>query len=136
MNFVILYVGITFPSKNHDYGMFKKEFDSTLDWFSIFDIFIDLGYQGFGEDYKTKKVFIPHKKPRKSKKHPNTELTQQQKDENREMGRKRVVVENVIGGMKRFRCLVERFRNHILFVKDILILLSSGIWNFNVKSRV
>lgn len=115
--------------------MFKKEFDPALNWFSIFDIFIDLGYQGFDEDYKTKKVLIPHKKPKKSKSNPNTELTQQQKNENREMSRKRVVVENVIGGIKRFRCLVERFRNHIPFVKDILIILASGIWNFNVKNR-
>ena len=116
--------------------MLKKEFDTALDWFSGFDIFIDLGYQGFREDYQSRRVFIPHKKPKKSKKNPNPTLTQQQKDENKAMSRQRVVVENTIGGMKRFRCLVERYRNHIPFVKDSLILLSSGLWNFHILNRI
>jgi len=116
--------------------MFKQEFDTTLNWFSTFDIFIDLGYQGFGEHYQSRNVFIPHKKPKKSKNNPDAKLTQQQKNENREMSKKRVVVENVIGGIKRFRCLVERYRNHVPFVKDTLILLAAGLWNFNVLNRV
>jgi len=130
-----LYVGHTFPGKNHDYGMFKKEFNKKLDWFRCFNIFIDLGYEGFDKDYRAKNISIPHKKPRKSKNNPNPQLSQTQKDENREMSQKRVVVENVIGGIKRYRCLVDRFRNHIPFVKDIIILLAAGLWNFNVLNR-
>lgn len=115
--------------------MFKKEFNTRLNWFSKFNIFVDLGYQGFDKDYKVKSISIPHKKPKKSKKNPCPKLTQTQKDENRKMSQKRVVVENVIGGMKRFRCLVERFRNHIPYVKDLVMLLAAGIWNFNVVNR-
>jgi len=131
-DFVILYVGTTFSGKNHDYGMFKKEFNPELNWFSTFNILIDLGYEGFGNDYKTKNIKIPHKKPRKSKNNPNAELTQEQKDENKEMSKKRVIVENVIGGIKRFRCVSDRYRNHITELKDLFILLAASIWNFNI----
>ena len=47
--------------------MFKKEFNPELDWFSNFKVFIDLGYLGFNNQYKTKSLKIPHKKPNKSK---------------------------------------------------------------------
>ncbi|MDQ7089610.1 MAG: transposase family protein [Methylococcales bacterium] len=104
-------MGVSFPGKNHDYGMFKKEFNPELNWFSNFNIFIDLGYLGFNNEYKTNSVNIPHKKPNKSKHNPNPTLTEKQKKENKEMSRERVIVEHVIGGMKRYRCLVDKFRN-------------------------
>ncbi|MDQ7091026.1 MAG: transposase family protein [Methylococcales bacterium] len=104
-------MGVSFPGKNHDYGMFKKEFNPELNWFSNFNIFIDLGYLGFNNEYKTNSVNIPHKKPNKSKHNPNPTLTENQKKENKEMSRERVIVEHVIGGMKRYRCLVDKFRN-------------------------
>jgi hypothetical protein len=34
LNFIILYVGVTFSGKNHDYGHFKTEFKPKLNWFS------------------------------------------------------------------------------------------------------
>jgi hypothetical protein len=131
-----LYVGYTFPGKNQDYGMFKKEFNKKLEWFCPFNIFIDLGYLGFDKDYRAQDISIPHKKPRKSKNNPNPQLSQAQKYENKAMSQKRVVEENVIGGMKRYRCLVDRFRNHLPFVKEITIFLAAGLWNFNVLNRV
>ena len=115
--------------------MLKKEFDPNLDWFSFLDVLIDLGYMGFCNDYTANNIYIPHKKPYKTKNNPNPQLSKQQKDENREISKKRIVVENCIGGMKRFRCLVDRFRNHIPFVKDLTILLAAGIWNLNVINR-
>lgn len=115
--------------------MLKKEFATGLGWFENSDVFVDLGYLGFDKDYKANNIFMPHKKPRKSKKNPHPELSKAQKDENREMGRKRVVVENVIGGIKRFRCVSDRFRNHVSDTKDLFILLAAGLWNFNVANR-
>lgn len=59
----------------------------------------------------------PHKKPK------GGELTTEQKQENREISSKRVVVEHAIGRMKRFQILAQRFRNprksHTLIVKNI-----------------
>ena len=115
--------------------MFKKEFAPHLNWFIYFNIFVDLGYIGICKDFTAKNIFIPHKKPYKTKNNQNPKLSEQQKSENKEVSRKRIVVENSIGGMKRFRCLVNRFRNHIPFVKDLTILLAAGIWNLNVINR-
>jgi hypothetical protein len=136
VDFVILYVGITFSGSNHDYGMFKKEFDTSLNWFSTFNIIVDLGYLGFDSDFETNNFEIPHKKSRKSKKNPHPlGLTEDQKEQNRKMSGERVIVENSIGGMKRFRCISDRYRNHIKNLKDLFILLSAGLWNFNIKCR-
>lgn len=67
----ILYIGVIFKGKNQDYGMFKKEFNTSKNWFETFNIYIDLGYLGFANDYKTKSLFIPYKKDKKSKKNLN-----------------------------------------------------------------
>lgn len=135
LNFMILYVGRTFFGKNHDYGMLKQEFKPGSLWFSTFNVLVDLGYNGFGNDYKTKNISIPHKKPRKSKNNLNPQLTKEQKDENKKMSSIRIVVEQVIGGMKRLKCVSDRYRNHIPEFKDLFILLAAGIWNFNVLNR-
>jgi hypothetical protein len=70
----------------------------------------DLGYLGT-------QIEIPIKKPKKQK------LTDQQKAFNRRHSRERVVVEHVIGKMKIFKVLAERFRNplrsHNLMFKNI-----------------
>jgi hypothetical protein len=50
-------------------------------------------------------VMIPHKKPQKWK------LTDAQKAENRAISGLRMVVEHAIGGIKRFRCMTDTFRN-------------------------
>ena len=135
LDFLVLYVGCSFSGKNHDYGMFKKEFTTGLNWFASFNVLVDLGYQGFDKDYLTKNTLIPHKKPKKSKNNPNPQLTQEQKNENREMSKKRVIVENVIAGIKRLRCVSDRYRNHRPELKDLFILLAAGIWNFNITYR-
>jgi len=115
--------------------MFKQEFNSKLDWFSNFNVFVDLGYLGFSNEYKTKELNIPHKKPNKSKNNPNPKLTKKQKDENKKMSRERVIVEHVIGGMKRYKCLVDKFRNKKEGMDDLFPFLAAGLWNFNVLNR-
>lgn len=60
--YLVLYVGLTFAGKNHDYGMFKKEFDPKLDWFSNFIIFVDLGYKGIDKNYNIKNFLFRIKK--------------------------------------------------------------------------
>ena len=45
---------------------------------------------------------------RRSKKQP---LTGNQKHANREQSRKRILIENVMGSLKRFKIIAERYRN-------------------------
>jgi len=126
----ILILGKTVPGSQHDYSLFKEEFDSKIDWFSSTEASVDLGYQGIQTDYSSPEhVHIPHKKPRKSKKNPNPKLTRQQKRDNRRIGQVRVFVEHAIGGMKTFRVLTIRLRNRLRHLIDDFIFAAAGLWN-------
>ena len=94
-----------------------------------------MGYLGIEQHYKIKHCAIPHKKTRTSKNNPVPTLTKSQKKENQSMSKKRIIVEHVIGGMKRYRCLVDRFRNRRIGIEQIVIVLAAGLWNFNVLNR-
>ena len=126
----ILILGETVPGSQHDYSLFKEEFDPKIDWFASTEASTDLGYQGIKTDYLSPEhIHIPHKKPRKSKKNPDPQLTRQQKRENRQIGRVRVLVEHAIGGMKVFRVLTIRLRNHLKHLADDFIFATAGLWN-------
>ena len=130
----ILYVGPTFSGSFHDYNLFKQEFSPDKDWFEKIAIRVDLGYLGIKKDYRFEEnIFIPHKKPKKSKLNPFPKLTEKQKKENKCINKKRVYVENAIGGMKRFQILVIRLRNKLSYIKDIVIRLAAGL--FNLKNN-
>ena len=124
----ILILGETVPGSQHDYSLFKEEFDPKIDWFGSTKASTDLGYQGIKTDYLSpENIHIPHKKPRKSKKNPDPQLTRQQKRENRRIGRVRVLVEHAIGGMKVFRVLTLRLRNHLKHLADDFIFATAGL---------
>lgn len=126
----ILILGETVPGSQHDYSLFKEEFDPQVDWFSSAEASVDLGYQGIQTDYSSPEhIHIPHKKPRKSKKNPNPKLTRQQKRDNRRIGRVRIFVEHAIGGMKTFRVLTIRLRNRLRNLIDDFIFAAAGLWN-------
>ena len=133
----IFFLGETFTGHNHDYTMLKTELPPELDWFSDVDIFADLGYLGITSHYQGDSIHIPHKKPRKSDSNPDPQLTDEQKAENSDLSRVRIVVENAIAGIKRFNVLVHRFRNRgsKLFsdkLEDTVISLCSGLWNLSL----
>ena len=67
---------------------------------------------------------ILHKKPK------GGELTQEQKDENRELSQSRVVCENAFAGVKRYDGVSTVYRNRISDFDDRLMLTAAGLWNF------
>lgn len=127
-----MFIGLTFTGHNHDYRMLKYEFPTEEAWFEHLKVFVDLAYQGIRKDYKGENIFIPHKKPRKSKNNPNPSLTDEQKHYNKEVSKTRIVVENAISGMKRFNLIVHAFRNKKLNFHDDVMVLCAGLWNLNV----
>lgn len=129
----ILFLGMTTCGSMHDFTLFKQEFAPDKSWFEAFKIWIDLGYLGFDKNYETLELHLPHKKPRKSKANPNPTLTAQQKEENREISRCRVVVENAICGLKRFNILAHKFRNHTKNFEDDVVLAAAGLHNLSVN---
>lgn len=129
----ILFLSFVFAGSRHDYALLKSIFLPELPWFDNITVLMDLGFFGAITDYGANtKIKLPHKKPRKSKKNPNPQLTDQQKKDNRAHAKKRVVVEHAIGGMKIFHCLVHRIRNHLDPIIDSFFWLSAGLWNLKI----
>ncbi len=69
---------------------------------------------------------MPKKKPR------GGSLTDEEKAMNRLISSVRIVVEHAIGGIKRFGCVSDIYRNKNGF-DDQLINVASGLWNLHVK---
>ena len=128
----IVFLGRTFSGHNHDYSMLKQEFPPELDWFSDLDVRVDLGYQGIVSDYSGNQIEIPTKKPRKSKKNPDPQLSNEQKAVNKALSQVRIFIEHAIGGMKRYNILVHVFRNHKANFEDDAVGICAGLWNFSL----
>jgi hypothetical protein len=128
-NKFIVFLGRTFSGHNHDYIMLKQEFPPDLDWFTDINVRVDLGYLGMQSDYHGDRIDIPTKKPRKSHKNPNPQLSDAQKVANKVLSQVRIFIEHAIGGMKRYNILVHTFRNRIENFEDDIIGVCAGLWN-------
>jgi IS5 family transposase len=84
----------------HDFALYKH---SQLELHESFELLADSGYQGLTKLHERSQT--PKKK---SKKHP---LTKAERRANRQLSKRRIVVENVIRSLKIFRILLERYRN-------------------------
>ena len=80
-----------------------------------------------GEEKDHKNLHIPKKKPR------GRELTLDEKETNKIISSYRVIVEHVIGGIKRYLCMSEKLRNRKAFIDDQFLLLSAGLWNSHLQ---
>ena len=125
----IVFLGRTLSGHNHDYLMLKQELPPGWDWFADLNVRVDLGYLGIKSDYRGEQIAIPTKKPRKSKKNPNPQLSDAQKADNKALSQVRIFIEHAIGGMKRYNILVHAFRNRIENFEDDVIGVCAGLWN-------
>jgi len=126
----MIFLGRTLSGHNHDYIMFKQEFPPELDWFIDINVRVDLGYLGIKSDDTGEDIDLPTKKPRKSKKNPNPQLSDDQRTANTALSRVRIFIEHAIGGMKRDNILVHGFRNRKTHFEDDAIGVCAGLWNF------
>jgi hypothetical protein len=126
---LIVFLGRTFSGHHHDYTMLKQELPPEVDWFADLHVRGDLGYLGIQSDDRGDHIAIPTKKPRKSQKPPNPELSDEQKAANTALSQVRIFVEHAIGGMKRYNILVHTFRNRIENFEDDVIGICAGLWN-------
>jgi hypothetical protein len=118
--------------KYHDFTLLKAEFRKR-DVFKEHQVWVDLAYVGFAKYYKTKKLHLPYKKPRKTKTRPDPKLSDFQKQANKQNSQVRIVVEHAIAGMKRYRILNERFRNKSEQFADAVIEVCAGLWNYKLS---
>ena len=86
--------------KRHDFRLFKE---SKTQIHPAIRVLTDTGYLGLQKRHA--KTQMPKKK---SKKNP---LTKEDKKTNRQLSSERVLNENVIGSLKRFKIIADRYRN-------------------------
>jgi hypothetical protein len=84
----------------------------------------DTGFVGIQKQHPN--ILMPKKKPRGGL------LTDAEKAMNRLISSTRIVVEHAIGGMKRFRCVSDIYRNKNGW-DDQLVTVAAGLWNFHVQ---
>lgn len=107
--------------KTHDFKLFKK---SKLPLNEKKQVKVDSGYQGLI------KIHANSELPRKSTKF--RPLTKKEKRMNLKLSKIRVTVEHVIGKIKVFRIMAERYRNRRKYY-DLRMQLICGIYNFELK---
>ena len=108
--------------KKHDFRLFK---DSKVHINPSIQVLTYSGYLGLQKIHSN--TVMPKKK---SKKHP---LTKEDKIKNQEISRQRVLNENVIGMIKRFKIVADRYRNRRKRF-GLRFNLISGIYNFELKN--
>ena len=104
----------------HDFALYQR---SRVEPHASLEVLADSGYQGLAKLHAKSRT--PRKKPRKS------ELTDEQKQSNRELARRRVAVEHVIRCLKIFRILAERYRNRRKRF-SLRFNLIAGLYNYEL----
>ena len=105
----------------HDFALYKE---SQLQLHESHQVLADSGYQGLAKLHS--KGQTPKKK---TKKRP---LTKDERRANRQLSRRRIVVENVIRSLKIFRILLERYRNRRRRF-SLRFNLIAGLYNFELN---
>lgn len=107
--------------KKHDFRLFKE---SRVHWNKKICGITDSGYTGI------KKICINAILPKKSSK--NHPLTKEDKEANRKIASHRVLNENVIGMLKRFKIIADRYRNRRKRF-GLRFNLIAGVYNYEIK---
>lgn len=106
--------------KRHDFRVFKE---SKTQGHPLINVVTDSGYQGLQKIHA--KTQIPKKRSKKSP------LTNEEKKNNRQLSRERVLNENVIGSLKRFKIIADRYRNRRKRF-SLRFNLTAGIYNLEL----
>ncbi len=104
----------------HDFALYK---DSHLKLHETLEVLADSGYQGLNKLHEKSRT--PKKKSKK------VQLTKDERRANREISRRRIVVENIIRSLKIFRILLERYRNRRKRFA-LRFNLIAGLYNFEL----
>jgi DDE superfamily endonuclease len=120
----VLYLGVTYEGKEHDKTILEAD---EVSFSQKIDGYVDLAY--LKVKIKNMTAILPHKKPK------GKELTELQKEENKDKSKIRVGVEHSISGIKRVGVLKNKLRVKHYYQHDQLMLLGCGIHNYRVKKR-
>jgi hypothetical protein len=88
----------------------------------------DTGFIGHNPANAT--VKMPTKKPK------GKELTEKQKEGNRNISSFRILIEHAIGGVKKCRIVKERFRRRMFGFDDLVMLIDCRPHNFRISLKM
>jgi len=123
--FVIHKLGYKKGSR-HDYDVYKNNHPMTPK--QVVNVF-DLGYRGVEKDFPEQLSALPHKRNRKQE-----ELPQKEKEYNKIHSKKRIIVENTICRLKKYRIMSDIFRNK-LRKYDKVSNIVAGLVNYRIMSQ-
>jgi hypothetical protein len=123
-NKTVLYLSKAYNGTTHDKKLADQE-DLKFPIGGLVELFQDTGFQGYNPENVI--VVQPTKKTK------GKELTQEQKDKNKEISSKRVLVEHAIGGVKILRIIKDEIRIYSENVRNIVMKIACAIHNLKVK---
>lgn len=120
----VVFLSDTYEGKKHDKAIADAE---AYEFPQGSKLWQDTGFQGYQPEGV--RTIQPKKKPRKQ------ELSADEKQRNREISRERVEIEHQIGGIKRCKIVVDKFRNRIAHYVDDVMETACGLHNFRLSYR-
>lgn len=120
---MVVYLSPTYEGSVHDKTICDEE---EIEYPDEIELWQDTGFQGYSPD----NVIIVQ--PEKKKK--GQELTEIQKQKNKEKSQKRVIIEHIISGIKRCRIAKDVIRGMKNIGYDIVMDVCCGLHNLRVKS--
>lgn len=120
----IIYLSKTVEGKKHDKKLADEE---AIEYPEGTPLQQDTGFQGYAP--KGAIILQPRKKPR------GGELTEEEKEQNRNLSSVRVLIEHLISGAKRLRIVKEELRLKVENISDDLMEIACGTHNFRDLMR-
>ncbi len=120
----VVFLSDTYEGKKHDKTIADAE---AYEFPQGSKLWQDTGFQGYQPEGV--RTIQPKKKPRKQ------ELSADEKQRNRDISRERVEIEHQIGGIKRCKIVVDKFRNRIAHYVDDVMETACGLHNFRLSYR-
>jgi hypothetical protein len=131
---VILWLGQTVAGKIHDKKLAQQlEFNQCTLHTAGIPLLADLAFLAWKS--QNVKLILPYKKPRNTKTEKRY-LSEQQKDENKQLASRRVKVENVLAHIKIWRIVKERNRNYKLGFRATIIRIACALHNFKNAEKI
>ena len=121
---LVKYLSDTYEGKKHDKKICDEEGPTFPEGRTLYQ---DTGFQGYAP--AGVQIRQPKKKPK------GKELSTAEKEQNRRISCLRIIVEHVIGGIKRLRIVKEVFRNWKGYFEDIVIEIACALHNFRTTCR-
>lgn len=120
----VVFLSDTYEGKKHDKAICDAEGYQFPPGSKLWQ---DTGFQGYKPEQVT--IVQPKKKPRKQ------ELSEADKQRNQEISSERIEIEHQIGGIKRCKIVVDKFRNRVAHYIDDVMETACGLHNFRLSYR-